>query len=580
MTRTKLLAIAALSLAACTSGPEQPLFVQGVALSLQVHLADPPTPAELRPTLGLLLEPLAFCSAGGFDPAYSFNREAGGLAGGSAPFDPAAPSTRVTIYSNSTRGLPCTNGSNLRFFRIEASLRDESQAMGTWISRGQQVAWSDWPVTLSLFGPDGPKVSLPRGYSVLHETCGPGGLALTADPTDRLIELHRPGESESWSGPAGLQAEQRQLLAGCGVTPPAIDVGARIGLDGPRALRWSADGSRLYYFVERDGLARLRAVPLAGGATAELAADLRTDILVAASSGDVFVGRGLTLVRGRPLPDGTLVEEPMPDRFVVPSPDGRWIAGDPRRDAGYTAAIYDVTTGQTRDLEPGGNAMWSPDSKYLAYHPAAPAGPDPGPVKVWSVDRGESVALGPGFRTEWLPGGQLILGDWNRNMTAEETIGVFTPDGGKLGQFHFTSRRGVHLWLGDRLVQLAGVPWSPLMVGDSTAILGQAGLELEDPARGVRRLELPTSQMAIDNFELAESPLAVSLSEGVAVFWMYGCLGFYRSVCSYQLHRLSLSDGGDQVVATAPALSAFALSPDHRRVAIGTPDGIFVKDLP
>ena len=32
--------------------------------------------------------------------------------------------------------------------------------------------------------------------------------------------------------------------------------------------------------------------------------------------------------------------------------------------------------------------------------------------------------------------------------------------------------------------------------------------------------------------------------------------------------------------ALVTEVAAFALSPDQRRVAIGTPDGIFVKDLP
>jgi hypothetical protein len=34
------------------------------------------------------------------------------------------------------------------------------------------------------------------------------------------------------------------------------------------------------------------------------------------------------------------------------------------------------------------------------------------------------------------------------------------------------------------------------------------------------------------------------------------------------------------VLATTPDLTAFALSPDGKQVAIGTRDGIFVKTLP
>jgi hypothetical protein len=72
----------------------------------------------------------------------------------------------------------------------------------------------------------------------------------------------------------------------------------------------------------------------------------------------------------------------------------------------------------------------------------------------------------------------------------------------------------------------------------------------------------------------------VALADGVALVWARKCQGFYEAVCNFQLHRLSLDDAGDTIVATTPDLDAFALSPDHRQVAIGTADGIFVKTLP
>ncbi|HXU81724.1 MAG TPA: hypothetical protein VN914_10035, partial [Polyangia bacterium] len=191
--------------------------------------------------------------------------------------------------------------------------------------------------------------------------------------------------------------------------------------------------------------------------------------------------------------------------------------------------------------------------------------------RVFDVDSGQTTTTGRGSHAQWLPGGQLIVGDWNEMVPKMENVQVFGADGAALGTFHFSSVFGPHAWLGDRLVTLNPLPWQVVTVDGYSAIDREAGLELEDPARGVRRTIVPTSE-APDRSAFA--------SETVLLQWTQRCLGFYRTACTYQLHRLSLSDGGDQIIATTPQLAAFALSPDHKRVAIGTPEGIFVKDLP
>ena len=76
------------------------------------------------------------------------------------------------------------------------------------------------------------------------------------------------------------------------------------------------------------------------------------------------------------------------------------------------------------------------------------------------------------------------------------------------------------------------------------------------------------------------SALTVTSFDNVALVWTRKCLGLYDTVCTFQLHRIALPDGTDTVVAVSPDPPVSALSPDHRRIAIGTRSGIFVKDLP
>ena len=160
MTRHLLVVVSGLGLLACTRGPED-LGYPGVAVALQVHLADPPGPTELRPKLDVLLEPLPFCH-----PESPFAEMDAELRfGGSFPvdFDPAAPSTRVLVRAGDERHV-CVDSNLARFYRPSADLwGDNVGTVGYWVSHGHDLAWTDRPTTLALFGPDGPKLSLPVG---------------------------------------------------------------------------------------------------------------------------------------------------------------------------------------------------------------------------------------------------------------------------------------------------------------------------------------------------------------------------------------------------------------------------------
>jgi hypothetical protein len=579
----------ALALAACTASPQQPEYFLPAALSLPVHLADAPAPGEARPYLSVALDPIAYCSPGAPDAGKGFEPGKGGSAT-LVPFEPGASVQQIRFTGSGGAGLAC-GGSGLpgvRFFRPSALLQGPPYAVGTWVAHGRHIAWSQWPSTLALFGPEGPKVSLPVGYSALRTGCQNGRLVPTVEALDRVIELDRAGRGVELTGRAGLEREQRDLLAGCGLTPPALDPGTRVGLDAPDTLRWSPDGVRLYYLmgqatISGEAITSLRSVPVNGGAATELAEGLMAHMLLVPASGDVYVmDTQPGLLRGRPQPDGSLQLQAIPDPFRLVSPDGRWIAGEPPSKQGSRVVIYDVMTGQSRDVDAGWPIAWSPDSKRLAYQQQSDAGADP-TVNLWSPETGQVAALGPGWRVQWLPGGELILGVLNprtdatdQNRPPTETIRVLGPGEAPLGQFHFADPSGPHAWVSNRLVRLAGVPWSLQTIGAMIGVSALAGLELEDPTAGTRRTVIPTDRMLAQQLENA----TLVLAEGVVLAWVQQCLGFYQTACTHQLHRLSLADGGDQIVAVTAGLTAFALSPDQRRVAIGTRAGIFVKDLP
>jgi hypothetical protein len=244
--------------------------------------------------------------------------------------------------------------------------------------------------------------------------------------------------------------------------------------------------------------------------------------------------------------------------------------------------VYDVTTGQTRPIEIGDSAQWSPDSKRLVYR-------TPSALKVWSLDSGASSGVPAAGSPEWLAGGQLALKEPIINAPGgtiapgqphdvDLLVRVFGPEVTPLGEFRFMSEQGLTVWLSDRLVQLSGLPWTVAAAPSSSNaytpyVYTEAGLALEDPTRGARTTLIPPDQLLI-------SPSSAVVLADSVLTWTRKCLGFYETVCSYQLHRVSLVDGTDKVVAVTREFTTSAISPDRRHLAIGTPDGIFVKDLP
>jgi hypothetical protein len=587
MSRTSLIALVSLA-AACTAGPEQPANYVGRAVELRAHLADPPAEALSEPLqhVSLSLEPVVYCQPTTLDPggpAPDYHPDVYRFSFG-VPFDPAASIMTLPAISGGNLVCPERSGpQSLRFFQPNVVFTPGSREV-RWVSPQHFVAYTPGPATFSPFGSVDPPLVLPAGYSLLRRSCGPRQ-ALTVASLDEVVEFQRVTDRAAVAaiGRPQLELDERRFLQTCGVRPAAEDLGMRVGLDAAHRLAWSPDGSSLHYLTRvGEGATpphNLRSTPSAGGAPVELARDLRETELRAPLSGELFV-RDLAGVplRGRRQGEGPWQFEPAPGTNV--SPDGRWVLFSGEQGP----QLWEVSTGVTRALENGGFYAWSADSR-LAYLRFAPSGPE---VSVWSADAPDAIAHIPGTDPAWLPDGNL------RVRISEgpqgSVVGVLAPDLSARGQFGFprpASDMGrslspfwdKFLWTGERLVRVEPAQgWNVALVqGKAGGIsLGDApiGLAMQQPDGGQRRVLLPADARPIDE------PLALGGPSNSFLLWTRSCLGLFETVCSYTLHRFSLPDATDQVVAVSDEAPVMAVSPDGKRLAISNRRGIFVKDLP
>jgi hypothetical protein len=584
--------IALLALA-CTPGPHQRQFYRGEAVSLDLHLDELPAPSPGGAlTAGLSIELVPYCQPLTADPASSFDPRVNPTSGGSQSFDPTSGHLLARLDSSLDTGLPCGNGARgPRFFRPQVFVSQGAAPVGMWTGT-QDLVYAEQPTELWLFGPSGPRAQLPAGYSLLHESCAPGaGITLAVEPVSTVIEVRRASpEPGGLTSRGRVELAQRRLLESCGITPPAAHLENRVGLDAPLRLAWSSDSARLYYLFADSGSPRasLRSLPAGGGAVVAAAGGLGQNALTVVGSGDLYLaGEAGQPVRGRPQPDGTVRIEAVPEG-ALPSPDGRWLALSERRPGGDMTLVEEVASGARRDVDGGWPLAWSPDSQRLAYRkPGASVG-ELGVAQIWNAGTGQLVPTGSGLRVEWLPDGKLVLR--TPDPTLGERMDAFAPDGAPLGQFHFDGRQGVPFWAGDRLEQLIAGTWVVATVGlltDAHPMFAGGPLLLEDPAHGSRSLVrddevLPGWGLPVGYASPTPPPAALfGGATPFALSWTRKCLGFYETLCTYQLHRITLPEGTDTTVAiSAETPLAFAVSPDQHRVAVGTSSGIFVLPLP
>jgi hypothetical protein len=585
---------------ACTPGPHLRQFYRGEAVSLDLHVNDLPTPGPGGAlTAGLSIELVPYCQPLTADPAGSFDSRVTPSSGGSESFDPTSGHLLARLHSSLEIGLPCSNGTRgPRFFRPQVFVYQGAAPVGMWTGT-QDLVYAEQPTELWLFGPSGPRAQLPVGYSLLHESCAPGaGITLTVEPVSTVIEVRRASpEPGGLTSRGRVELAQRRLLESCGITPPAAHLENRVGLDAPLRLAWSADGTRLYYLVPVDldpaasqgWVANLRAIPPQGGAVIALASGLRPNALTVVASGDLYLSGEETPLRGRPQADGTVKLEAVLEENAVPSPDGRWLALSERRAGEPMTVVVDLTSGVRRDVDAGWPLAWSPDSQRLAFRKPAASAAEWGVMQIWNPGTGQIVPTGNGVEPMWLPDGKLVLRTFDPTALGER-MDAFSADGAPLGQSHFDGRGGVPFWAGDHLAELIAAPWVVRMVGplDNDYPTFAAGpLDLQDAAHGYRAL-LPADELlpgwgAPPNpSTAAPAPAALyGSATPFALSWTRKCLGFYETLCTYQLHRIALPDGADATVAmSAEAPLAFAVSPDQRQLAVGTSSGIFVLPLP
>ena len=526
MVRKAIVILVALQ-GACTAGPD--VFYDGPAFTLNARLADLP--------------------AGEISWAVSISDvDYGAMSKDQQPeleevmvnftnFSPLVGPTAQIEFVAGGGIFPQQKGTfhgELRFYRLSSELQVQTgQYAGTWAPRGYDLVQAEFPASFSPFGPSGPTVTFPEGYSWLRRTCGAtaGAIEMTVVSTDDVVDFYDLGISPNPS----IELSEQALVEGCRATVPTVDIGARVSLDRAQSLVWSADGASIDYLAPADPTdptqsLSLRQLQLADTATSEIVTIPAGHGLQIDSVGNLFVGGADTLLRIDTFSaPAALVAIPVSSEAVV-SPDGRWLAHypSPSTPSDNGLRVWDIQSGA--DLIDVNQTFlgWSPDST-LAYWSPLPA---PSTFSILSP-----AALG--------------------QPTTYGTLGTSTP---------------ILVWNtdGPLLVQRP-FDWS-IQSGAYPACSACFGLNLQNPVSGTTRPVLDASAGMID---IVPTPPVL----GFMLVWARTCLGLYNTVCSYSLMRVDLTAGMARTVAVSANEVPVAVSPDNQSIAIAAPSGIYVKSL-
>lgn len=586
---------------ACTAGPEPPYY-SGEAFQLNVRVLDPaPDATKLALELDLIVEchPTSFIEDAdddvprlavvGGSAAVPLGASAAhvrvAMGGGTGPVS-LVPAGGQRCHNNrgQVQGSPADARAPFRYYRPTGVLLSPPpgggnlRSLGPWLPVDREIVYARWPMRFAPFGPAGGVLPLPAGYSIVRRACGPAGgpMELVREPLERVIELRGSGVAVRPPGPREplpLEPEAREFAQRCGITLPTVDPGTRVSLDAARRIAWSPDQSQLYYLSGGPEASRLRTIPAEGGAVVELLHTPLGERLDVTSGGEVFVEEAHGFLRRGTPSSGSMQFETLPiaSEAFAPSPrvspDGRWIA-DPRfpdRATSSEISIWDVAGKAERTRLMGALGGWAPDSQRLWFRPFRGG---QGPVlSTWDVATGAVSDLGTGHSVEWLADGVVGLVTFIR-PNEHEVVTVGANGGGR--RFPFASVPGFHAWVDNRLIGISATLW-----GDSRDVFSfipLGGVELQDPAAGTRSPTVP----AIESPDLTQ---IVAIDGGVLI-WTRVCHDLHHALCFFQLHRIALPAGTDEIVAVFKDRPVSALSPDRRRLAIATSHGIFVKQLP
>ena len=533
MTRKAFLIMFAIQ-GACAAGPDQAQDYRGPAVTINARFFDLPSTDIVGAQANIYA--VAFCNAPAYQQPDLKEVPVGDRTPETSPF--VADHLRFDVLGDGGDSGParCGYSSNeLRFFRVHSFLEESTGSFGTWSPTGYDLVYSPSATTFSPFGPNGPSVAFPRGYSWLRRTCGsaPGLIDMAVVSTDETVDFHfgqNPG-----TFPGEIDQSELALVETCGAIPATADLGARISFDRAQALVWSADGASIYYLAPADPQdptqsVSLRQLRLADAATSEVVGIPFGQGLQGDSTGKLYVGNGnngnsLFRVDTSSSPASLLS---IPIRWdAVPSPDGRWLAYVASTPSGNETWIWDVQSGANLTSVNGSFGGWSPDST-LAY---------------WSY-------------------------------TAPSTFTVLSPAGLDQPKTYGTNGNSIPavVWSTEGpLLAQRPLAWS-IQSGHYPACDACFGLSLQDPVTGADRPVLDASAGMIDI-----APTHPVL--GLMLVWRRTCLGLYNTVCSYSLMLVDLANTKAAIVAVAASEVPVTVAPDNRRIALATPSGIYVKSL-
>jgi hypothetical protein len=325
-----------------------------------------------------------------------------------------------------------------------------------------------------------------------------------------------------------------------------------VSFDRAASLAFSTDEQELIFLLPLDPADPAQAAPvrsfhLADGSVRQLLVVPDGRNVQTAATGDLFIPATYTVVQAHVQPDGSVSSRNLPLSAVARvSPDGRWISDSAHTtDPSETATLWDVAAGMKHQVAVAGAlgsvGDWSPNSELLVptFQPGASGStyalvaPETGQVL-----RQVSLPLvgqGDGLPLVWGAGGPAELAatmSWRPQQVETRQDRLWTTDGAT------------------RDFGLALQELSP----DSGPI------QVLPAASGLVRYAARTS--------------------GTALVWARKCLGLFETVCSYELHRIAVPTGTDEIVAVADSAAPVALSVSGKRVAIAARDGIYVRELP
>ena len=533
------------SLFGCTAGPTGPYEYWAPSVAVHVRFADVPVGAV---SAGLDAEYLT--NSNDYLPDYPHAMLGGSLVangGGSATANLHDGEGSFELLYSSGSGAPQPE---VHLFSVRASL---SSGIGHWAQPGLLLVYAFRQTSWHRFGPGGPAVNLPQGYSWLRRSCSavPGQIQIEVVPVETVVDFRQvdslPGgdvyvaSSEGVLTSVGDSAHSEQaFVESCGSPATAADLGTRIAYERTQSLVWAPDNASLYYLSlanENDptGTVSLRQLRIAERLATELAMVPHATGLHIDSAGTLYLSNGEHLVRVSQAPGAPATLEPLPiPASASVSPDGHWAS---LRDSKTNAThIWDVLSLAEAGTVAGTVLGWSPDSQLVFWSSADPA------TAALNVQSPAALAAAPtsyaySFSYPAMPNNVSVAWDSGPYVVSQSAD-----------------------WPEDVSMSCGGC-------------FGRFGLSILNLTTG-------TSRTAIDPSVGLIAFVSTVPVRGFVFVTATNCLGLLRTSCSTSLLRVSLTDATAQTLVSPFANLSLGVSSDGRHVALAAEDGIYVKDLP